>query len=65
MNSKIRDAQLQKVPYMLIVGDKETGADAAAVRLLNGKNLGPMQIAALKERLKMEITAKRSVLSID
>jgi threonyl-tRNA synthetase len=65
MNSKIRDAQLQKVPYMLIVGDKEAGADAAAVRLLNGKNLGPMQIAALKERLKMEITAKRSVLSID
>lgn len=33
MNAKFRDAQLQKIPYMLVVGDKEATADAVSVRL--------------------------------
>ncbi len=39
MNSKIRDAQMQKVPYMLVVGDREAEAGAASVRLRSGEDL--------------------------
>ena len=40
MNAKIRNAQLQKIPYMLVVGDREQEADAVAVRLRTGEDLG-------------------------
>jgi threonyl-tRNA synthetase len=40
MNAKIRDAQLQKIPYILVVGDKEMAANAVAVRLRSGEDLG-------------------------
>jgi threonyl-tRNA synthetase len=55
MNAKIRDAQNQKIPYMLIVGDKETEAGAVALRLRNGDNPGPMPLAGFLERMKKEI----------
>jgi threonyl-tRNA synthetase len=41
MQNKIRKAQGEKVPYMLVVGDKEAEAGAVAVRLRSGENLGP------------------------
>ena len=44
MQNKIRQAQNLKVPYMLVVGDKEIEADAVAVRLLPGENLGAVGI---------------------
>ena len=44
VNYKIREAQLQKIPYMLVVGDKEIEADAVAVRLRSGENLGPQPV---------------------
>jgi len=44
MNAKIRDAQLQKIPYMLIVGDKEEEAKAVAVRLRTGEDLKAMPL---------------------
>ena len=44
VNYKIREAQLQKIPYMLVVGDKEVDADAVAVRLRNGDNLGALAV---------------------
>jgi threonyl-tRNA synthetase len=40
MNAKIREAQLQKVPYILVIGDKEMSAGAVAVRLRSGEDLG-------------------------
>ena len=40
MNAKVREAQIQKVPYMLIVGDREAEADAVSVRLRSNENLG-------------------------
>ena len=45
MNAKVRDAQLQKIPYMLVVGDKEAAENAVAVRLRTNENLGatPLQ----------------------
>jgi threonyl-tRNA synthetase len=44
MNSKVRDAQLQKVPYMLVVGDKEAADNAVAVRLRSNENLGAVPL---------------------
>lgn len=45
MNAKIREAQLQKVPYILVIGDKEMEAGAVAVRLRSGEDLGPKPVA--------------------
>ena len=45
MNAKIRDAQMQKVPYMLVVGDREAQAGAVAVRLRSGEDLGAQPVA--------------------
>ncbi len=55
MNAKIRAAQKQKVPYMLIVGDKEVEAEHVAVRLRSGENLGPMPVAAFVEKAQADI----------
>ena len=49
MNAKIRDAQLQKIPYMLIVGDKEAADNAVSVRLRTNQNLGRMPLADFVE----------------
>jgi len=58
MQAKIRRAQLQKVPYMLIIGDMEQAAGAVAVRLRNGEDLGAIAVDAFVERAQAEITAK-------
>jgi threonyl-tRNA synthetase len=44
MNAKVRDAQLRKIPYMLVVGDKEAAADAVALRLRSNENLGAIAL---------------------
>ena len=54
MNAKIRDAQLQKIPYMLVVGDREAGEQAAAVRLRSGENLGALPVRDILERIATE-----------
>ena len=58
MNLKIRDAQLQKVPYMLVVGDGEMGQGTVSVRLRSEENLGPMSLSSLHETLKEGMKAK-------
>ncbi len=45
MNAKIRNAQLQKIPYMLVLGGREMAENAVNVRLRNGKRLGAMPVA--------------------
>ncbi len=57
MNAKIRNAQMQKVPYMLVVGDREAEAKAAAVRLRDGSDLGPMPVEELAARMAAEAAA--------
>ncbi len=57
MNAKIRDAQNQKIPYMLVVGDKESEQSAVALRLRNGENPGPMPLAAFLEKVKADSEA--------
>ena len=44
MNAKVRDAQLQKIPYMLVVGDKEADADAVSLRLRTNENIGSVPV---------------------
>jgi len=55
MGNKIRRAQLQKIPYMLIIGDREVEADAASVRTRSGDDLGEITIDDLVEKLTIEI----------
>lgn len=58
MNAKIREAQLQKIPYMLVVGDREASADAAAVRLRSGENLGALTVEEVVERIAQEAKSR-------
>jgi threonyl-tRNA synthetase len=58
MQAKIRDAQLQKVPYMLVVGDREAEAHAAAVRLRSGEDLKALPIADIIVRMTKEATGQ-------
>jgi len=55
MNAKIRDAQKQKIPYMLVVGDKELENGEVALRLRSGENPGPMPVDTFLARAKEEI----------
>ena len=54
MNAKIRDAQMQKTPYMLVVGDKEAEAGGAAVRLRSGEDLGIAPLSEIAARIAGE-----------
>ncbi len=58
MQAKIRRAQLQKVPYMLVVGDREQDADAVGVRPRSGEDLGALPVQALIDRVLAEAAAK-------
>jgi threonyl-tRNA synthetase len=60
MQAKIRNAQLQKVPYMLVVGKREAEAGAVSVRLRSGEDLGAMPISEFAELLD-RVNASRSL----
>lgn len=55
---KIREAQVEKIPYMLVVGDREVAAQAVAVRLRGGKDLGPLPVDECLARIRDEIDRK-------
>jgi len=55
---KIREHSLQKLPYQLIVGDKEMQAMQVAVRTRSGEDLGAMPVDALLARLREEVAAR-------
>ena len=57
---KIRDHALQKIPYLVVVGDKERDSNLVAVRARGGADLGPMSIEAFEKRLQEEISKKVS-----
>src|SRR3989441_2176143 len=56
---KIREHSLQKLPYQLILGDKELQARQVAVRTRAGEDLGAMPLEAFVTRLQMEAAARR------
>ena len=55
MNAKIRDAQKQKIPYMLVVGDQEVESGQVALRLRSGQNRGGMPLDDFISLAKQEI----------
>ena len=54
LNYKIREAQMAKIPYMIIIGDKEKDTEMVTVRLRNGKNLEPMSVSEFAELIQRE-----------
>ncbi|HEX4078229.1 MAG TPA: threonine--tRNA ligase [Rhizomicrobium sp.] len=61
MQRKIRDAQTMKIPYMLVIGDKEAEAQSVAVRLRSGRDLGQMPLERFFERIRHEAESRRDV----
>jgi len=59
MNLKIREAQLEKIPYMLVVGDKEAASGGVSLRLRNGNDAGQKTVAEVKAAIKEEVEAYR------
>ena len=55
MNAKIRQAQLQKIPYMLVAGDREVEAQSLSVRTRSGDNLDPMSIDQVIDRFTKQV----------
>jgi threonyl-tRNA synthetase len=58
MRAKIRDAQLQKVPYTLVVGNREEQAGGASARLRAGEDLGMLGLSELRDRLRQAVETK-------
>jgi len=59
MNLKIREAQLEKVPYMIVVGDKEVASAGVSLRLRNGQDAGQKSLSEVKAIIKADIKAYR------
>jgi len=55
---KIREAQMKKIPYMLVVGDKEAEAGTVSVRTRGGEDLGAMELDAFLAKIQEEIKTK-------
>ena len=58
LSYRVRDAQLRKVPYMLVVGDREAEEGTVAVRLRTEEDLGPQPLDELIRTLKQKITER-------
>lgn len=58
IGKKIRNAEIEKVPYILVVGDKEEKSDAIAVRQRGKGDLGPQKLEKFKEKILSEIEKK-------
>nr|NIO43552.1 threonine--tRNA ligase [Burkholderiales bacterium] len=55
---KIREHTLQRVPYLLVIGQRETQDGTVAVRTRRGEDLGPMTVEALLDRLTREVASR-------
>ena len=61
LNYKIREAQMAKIPYMLIIGDKEKESNTVTVRLRDGKNIADMQIEEFADKIAKECIEGRGI----
>lgn len=59
MQKKIRNAQMRKIPYMLVVGDREVSDKSVSVRLRNGADLKSMPIDNLIKRIRQEVKRRK------
>ena len=58
INAKVRDAQINKIPYMFIVGDREVESETVGVRLRSGEDLGALSLNEMKKRISSEVEGK-------
>jgi threonyl-tRNA synthetase len=62
---KIREHTLQRVPYLLVAGDREAGSQSLAVRTRSGKDLGAMSIETIAAKLAEEVASRgRTILEV-
>ena len=59
LGAKIRDAQMQKIPYMLVVGNKEAEAGSASLRLRTGEDLGALPVAEVIDLISRDSDSKQ------
>ncbi|MCS7092329.1 MAG: threonine--tRNA ligase [Patescibacteria group bacterium] len=64
LNAKIRDAQLQKIPYMLIIGEKEEKLGQITIRMRDGNNIGQTEISGFIDKILEKIQTKSLSLSL-
>jgi threonyl-tRNA synthetase len=64
MQAKVRDAQLAKVPYILVLGDRDQAAGAVSVRLLDGSERRGLGLDAFVEHVTAEVAAKATAASL-
>ncbi len=62
---KIREHTLQRIPYLLVAGDREVESKSLAVRTRNGKDLGTMPLDAIAQRLSREVASRGRVVLED
>ena len=60
---KIREHTLQRVPYLLVLGDREAAENTVAVRTRNGEDLGSMALATLSDKLCQEVACRGHIVS--
>jgi threonyl-tRNA synthetase len=61
IGAKIRDAEEQKIPYMLVLGEQEAVAGNVNVRIRGQKQLGEMALSKFSQLIKEDIAKKRQV----
>ncbi len=62
---KIREHTLQRIPYLLVAGDREAGSNTLAVRTRSGKDLGAISLEAIAEKLAQEVASRgRTILEV-
>ncbi len=61
MNLKVREAQTQKVPYMLIIGDREVQSSTLTIRLRSGENLTSQSLSYFKERVRKAVERREGL----
>jgi len=62
---KIREHTLQRIPYLLVAGDREAGSNTLAVRTRSGKDLGAISLDAIAEKLAQEVASRgRTILEV-
>jgi threonyl-tRNA synthetase len=61
MNAKIRNAQLQKIPYMLVIGDREAAEGMINLRLRNGEQRGSTSVSEFIAHVQ-EVVAKKELI---
>jgi threonyl-tRNA synthetase len=62
MQAKIREARLQKVPYILVIGDREEEAGGVNLRLRDGTLIGPLAVEQFLARVREDTTGKQEIL---